>query len=120
MLCKSYFADMQPHRNYPTLLVTDLLYAKFWVEIYFIPLALLPTYSILVHACVSVYTLLAAPAIVTPGENTTTEVEEDGFRFFQSECPAFSMTIMIEQIDLVGTCSLYASTSIQNPGTLLT
>ena len=69
--------------------------------------------------CECIYGVLAAPAIVTPGENTTTEVEEDGFRFFQSECPAFSMTIMIEQIDLVGTCSLYASTSVQNPGTLL-
>lgn len=64
--------------------------------------------------CVHMYSV--APAIVTPGDNTITEVEEDAFRFFQSECPAFSMTIMIEQIDLVGTCSLYASTIIQNPG----
>ena len=51
-----------------------------------------------------------------PGDNTTTEVDEDGFRFFQSACPAFSVTIMIEQIDLVGSCSLYASNQIQNPG----
>ena len=57
-----------------------------------------------------------APAIVEPGDNTTTDVEEDGFRFFQSVCPAFSVTIMIEQIDLVGSCSLYASNQIQNPG----
>ena len=61
---------------------------------------------------------LTAPAIVEPGENTTTEIEEDEFRFFQSECAAFSVTIMIEQIDLVGTCSLYASASVQNPGPL--
>ena len=59
---------------------------------------------------------LAAPAIVEPGDNTTTEVEEDGFRFFQSACPAFSLTIMIEQIDLIGSCSLYASSQVQNPG----
>jgi hypothetical protein len=63
------------------------------------------------------YTFIyAAPALVEPGDNTTTEVEEDGFRFFQSACPAFSLTIMIEQIDLVGSCSLYASNQVQNPG----
>ena len=63
--------------------------------------------------------LVTAPAIVEPGDNTTTEVEEDGFRFFQSECAAFSQTVMIEQIDLVGSCSLYASTQVQNPGWLM-
>ena len=59
---------------------------------------------------------LLAPAMVTPGENTTTEVEEDKFRYFQSACPAFSQTVMIEQIDIIGKCSLYASASVQNPG----
>ena len=51
-----------------------------------------------------------------PGENTTTEVDEDQFRYFQTACAAFSVTVMIEQIDIVGTCSLYASASEQNPG----
>ena len=66
--------------------------------------------------CICVH---VAPAIVEPGDNTTTEVEEDGFRFFQSACPAFSVTIMIEQIDLVGSCSLYASSQVQNPGEMV-
>ncbi len=64
------------------------------------------------------YCLLAAPAIVEPGENTTTEVPEDGFRFFQTECTAFSPSVIIEQIDIYGKCSLYASDIIQNPGPL--
>ena len=53
-----------------------------------------------------------------PGANTTLEIEEDEFCFFQSRCAAFSPTVMIEQVDLVGTCSLYASSSLQNPGPL--
>ena len=43
----------------------------------------------------------AAPAVVEPGEDTRTEIEEDEFRFFESRCAAFSDTVMIEQIDLV-------------------
>ena len=61
---------------------------------------------------------IAAPAIVEPGENTTTEVPEDGFRFFQTECTAFSTSVFIEQIDIYGRCSLYASNVISNPGPL--
>ena len=77
--------------------------------------------------CVSVYNneteniillLSTAPAIVEPGENTTTEVPEDGFRFFQTECTAFSPSVIIEQIDIYGKCSLYASDIVQNPGPL--
>lgn len=59
-----------------------------------------------------------APAIVEPGENTTTEVPEDGFRFFQTECLAFSLTILIEQVDIRGRCNLYASNHVKNPGPL--
>lgn len=59
-----------------------------------------------------------APAIVIPGENITTEVPEDGFRFFQTECAAFSVSVVIEQIDLYGRCNLYASTLKPNPGPL--
>nr|ABX90059.1 hedgling [Amphimedon queenslandica] len=58
------------------------------------------------------------PAVVEPGENTTTEVPEDGFRFFQTECNAFSVSVVVEQIDLYGKCHLYASTSKPNPGPL--
>ena len=43
---------------------------------------------------------------------------EDGFRFFQTECTAFSVSVVIEQIDLYGKCNLYASTSKPNPGPL--
>jgi hypothetical protein len=56
-----------------------------------------------------------APAVVKPGENTTTEVPEDGFRFFQAECTAFSAYVMVEQVDLSGLCSLYASSIKPNP-----
>ena len=59
-----------------------------------------------------------APAIVEPGENTTTEVPEDGFRFFQTECAAFAVTVVIEQIDIKGKCHLYASNTVSNPGPL--
>ena len=62
--------------------------------------------------------MFIAPAIVDPGENTTTEVPEDGFRFFQTECTAFSLTVLIEQIDIMGRCNLYASNYITNPGPL--
>jgi hypothetical protein len=55
------------------------------------------------------------PAVVKPGENTTTEVPEDGFRFFQAECTAFSAYVMVEQVDLSGLCSLYASSIKPNP-----
>ncbi len=67
---------------------------------------------LILHLCIRV----AAPAIVTPGENTTTEVGEDHFRYFQTFCPAFSHFVMIEEVDIVGTCSLYASNSVQHPG----
>lgn len=62
--------------------------------------------------------IFVAPAVVEPGENTTTEVPEDGFRFFQTECNAFSVSVVVEQIDLYGKCNLYASTSKPNPGPL--
>ena len=61
---------------------------------------------------------MIAPAIVEPGKNTTTEVPEDGFRFFQTECTAFSVSVVVEQIDVYGRCNLYASTVKANPGPL--
>lgn len=62
--------------------------------------------------------ILLAPAIVEPGQNTTTDVPGDSFRFFQTECNAFSVSVIIEQIDLYGQCHLYASSSKPNPGPL--
>ena len=59
-----------------------------------------------------------APAILDPGENTTSEVDGDEFRYFKTECAAFSVTIIIEQTDHEGSCSLYASTEVQQPGPL--
>lgn len=67
---------------------------------------------------INTFIFLTAPAIVEPGENTTTEVPEDGFRFFQTECAAFAVTVVIEQIDIKGRCHLYASNTVANPGPL--
>ena len=72
--------------------------------------------SALAHLAIVAFTLFTAPAIVEPGENTTTEVPEDGFRFFQTECAAFAVTVVIEQIDIKGRCHLYASNTVPNPG----
>jgi len=59
-----------------------------------------------------------APATLPPGNETDTECEEDDFRYFQIECPAFSDTVIVEQIDIVGHCAIYVSTTIANPGPL--
>ena len=61
---------------------------------------------------------IAAPAILPPGSETDTECEEDDFRYFQIECPVFSATVIVEQIDIVGHCAIYISTTIVNPGPL--
>ena len=53
-----------------------------------------------------------------PGNETDTDVEEDDFRYFQIECPAFSNTVIVEQIDIIGHCAVYVSTTIVNPGPL--
>ena len=58
------------------------------------------------------------PAIVDPGENTTTDVPEDGLRYFQTECAAFSVMVLVELTDLVGTNFLFCSASEPNPGPL--
>ena len=62
--------------------------------------------------------LILAPAILPPGEETETECEEDDFRYFQINCPVFSTTIIVEQIDVVGHCAIYVSITRVNPGPL--
>ena len=57
-----------------------------------------------------------APAVIEPGTNTTTEVPEDGFRYFQTECVAYSFQVSIELTNIVGNCHLYGSTVVSNPG----
>ena len=59
-----------------------------------------------------------APAIVDPGENTTTEVPEGGIRYFQVECDSFSNTVLVELYDNAGTSFLFCSATEQNPGPL--
>lgn len=59
-----------------------------------------------------------APAIVDPGENTTTEVPEDGIQYFQTECEAFSNMVLVELTDHMGTNFLFCSAIEQNPGPL--
>ena len=67
--------------------------------------------SYLSHSC-------KAPAIVDPGENTTTEVPEGGIRYFQIECDSFSNTVLVELYDNAGTSFLFCSATEQNPGPL--
>ena len=62
--------------------------------------------------------LSAAPAIIDPGENTTTNVPEDGIDYFQTECSAFSSTVLVELTDINGTSFLYCSATEANPGPL--
>ena len=59
-----------------------------------------------------------APAIVDPGDNTTTDIPEDGNRYFQVECDSFSDTVLVELHDNVGTSFLYCSATEKNPGPL--
>ena len=59
-----------------------------------------------------------APAIIDPGENTTTTVPEDGLDYFQTECSAFSDTVLVELTDINGTNFLYCSATETNPGPL--
>jgi len=58
----------------------------------------------------------AAPANIPPGETPETEVEEDDFKYFQVQCGEFTNTIIIEQVDIIGHCAIYASVTIINPG----
>ena len=64
------------------------------------------------------FVVAAAPAIIDPGDNTTTEVPEDGVRYFQVECDSFSNTVLVELFDNSGTSFLYCSASEMNPGPL--
>jgi len=59
--------------------------------------------------------LITAPANVPPGKPTDGECDEDDFRYFQVKCPAFTETVIIEQLDIIGTSALYASIDIVNP-----
>ena len=59
-----------------------------------------------------------APAIVDPGDNTTTEVPDGGIKYFLAKCPAFSDKVLVEVIDNNGTSFLYCSAVETNPGPL--
>ena len=50
-----------------------------------------------------------------PGTPTDGECDEDDFRYFVVTCPAFTETVIIEQLDMLGICALYASVEIVNP-----
>ena len=50
-----------------------------------------------------------------PGKPTDGECDEDDFRYFEVTCPAFTETVIIEQLDIVGICALYVSVEIVNP-----
>ena len=62
--------------------------------------------------------LSTAPAIIDPGDNTTTDVPEDGIRYFQVECDSFSNRVLVELYDNTGTSFLYCSATEKNPGPL--
>ena len=58
---------------------------------------------------------LTAPANVPPGTPTDGECDEDDFRHFEVECPVFTETVIIEQLDIAGVCALYVSVDVVNP-----
>ncbi|CAI8034915.1 Protocadherin Fat 4, partial [Geodia barretti] len=58
------------------------------------------------------------PAIIDPGDNTTTEVPEGGIRYFQVQCDSFSNMVLVELYDNTGTSFLYCSATEANPGPL--
>lgn len=45
-------------------------------------------------------------------------MEEDDFKYFQVQCGVFTSKIIIEQVDIIGHCAVYASITIINPGPL--
>ncbi len=59
-----------------------------------------------------------APAIIDPGDNTTTTNPDGGIKYFQTECSAFSDKILVELIDINGISFLYCSALETNPGPL--
>ena len=59
-----------------------------------------------------------APAIINPDGNVTTTIPPGGLEYFQTECPAYTNTVLVELTDLNGTNFLYASTTVDNPGPL--
>ena len=43
-------------------------------------------------------------------------MEEDDFRYYQSQCALFTEVVIVEQSDIVGRSVIYASTTVVNPG----
>ena len=62
--------------------------------------------------------IYVAPAVVDPGDNTTTETTDGGIEYFQTTCAAFSQQVLVELTDMSGTSFLYASATETNPGPL--
>lgn len=48
----------------------------------------------------------------------TTTIPPGGFEYFQTECSAYTDTVLVELTDLNGTNFLYVSASEDNPGPL--
>ena len=57
----------------------------------------------------------AAPAVIDPGANITTE---GVVNYFQASCAIFSSRVLVELIDVRGTSFLFASSTVTNPGPL--
>ena len=77
---------------------------------------LLPLLILSLAPLFSLLSLSLAPAVIEPGTNTTTEAPADGFRYFQTQCVAYSFQVSIELTNIVGNCYLYGSTVVSNPG----
>ena len=59
-----------------------------------------------------------APAIINPDGNVTTTIPPGGLEYFQTQCTAYTDTVLVELTDLNGTNFLYVSTTEDNPGPL--
>lgn len=87
---------------------------------YFTPIAFIDTNCIPLYIHILLFTccmhFIPAPAIIDPGDNTTTDVPEEGIRYFQVTCDSFSDTVLVELFDNTGTSFLYCSATEANPG----
>jgi len=63
----------------------------------------------------SLQTILTGEALITPGNETETQVGQDEFKYFQLDCPLFADNVVIELTIISGQCAIYGSTVIPNP-----
>lgn len=74
-------------------------------------------FQLLIYTHMHTHNILA-PAIINPDGNVTTTIPPGGFEYFQTQCSAYTDTVLVELTDLNGTNFLYVSAIEDNPGPL--